>query len=75
MITEKEQGPPPIPTPVIDHPIISPEASMEKPLHLAKETYQMVQAHKSPLISQIINTHQLIINKKYEQVLTSRRES
>lgn len=75
MITEKEQGPPPVPTPVIAHPVISPEASMEKPLHLAKETYQTVQAHKSPLISQIINTHQLIINKKYEQVLTSRRES
>lgn len=57
MITEKEQGPPPVPTPVIEHPIISPEASMEKPLHLAKETYQTVQAHKSLLISQIINSH------------------
>ena len=57
MTTEKEQGPPPVPTPVIAQPIISPEASMEKPRHLAKDTYQTVQAHKSPLISQIINTH------------------
>ena len=57
MTTEKEQGPPPVPTPVIAQPIISPEASMEKPRHLAKDTYQTVQVHKSPLISQIINTH------------------
>jgi hypothetical protein len=40
MITEKEQGPPPVPTPVTAHPIISPEATVENPLNLAKETYR-----------------------------------